>query len=621
MPPSARKATPRVRASSGAVHEVKISLADVADPVLLKSHWKRIRKDLRAPRVNRFLVASDPLDWMHFEWRIDDHLAALREAVVGGTYRAGQPEQVRAAKSLGLTRPTAFFAPEDMLLYRNIVASADTDLMRSMRPWTRFGRTDAKNAEAEPDPESGWFRAWLTRMGQLWTITESHEWIVETDISNFFPSVQLDAIASHVLASSRLGVEVVRLLTHILRESAIVPEYRVSPVVGLPQESFDCSRILAHSFLHTVDDEFAQEGENGRYSRYMDDIVIGADTKEDGYRFISRAQRALEALGLYPNKAKTRVIKREDFARELMKDENDRLGELTEQLKLGHGINTRAYRRELRRHLDLRDRPQAWERVLRRHYTLCRTLRDQTLIDYCAEHIGELPGSARPILDYLATFLMTKSRVGPVIAAVDAVGDLYEDITLLTLQYLATAPNVRSQGLMTTLSTWSFDLAERRQSDNPRVAAAALVVAGKFGDAVTLDRMATWLLGAKPVKADLLRRQLSTILVGAGRLTAVQLARLGSESVPARRSSDFLEAVMAGDAKALGMCLDAMAPRERKEPRIFMIPPRPMFLAPLVLPLSAKRGEASKRSWTAKVRLSEGPRDRVGEDWLGLGRP
>ena len=156
------------------------------------THWKRIRTEVRAPRIARFYLAVDPLEWLPFDWKLKSHLEDLRNEVLSGTYRPYRPEVVRSAKSLGLTRPTVFFRPEDHLLYRNIVALADTDLMRSMRPWTRFGRSDSRNSDDVGNPESGWFRAWLARNGQLWTLTENHEWIVESDISNFFPSVQLD---------------------------------------------------------------------------------------------------------------------------------------------------------------------------------------------------------------------------------------------------------------------------------------------------------------------------------------------------------------------------------------------------------------------------------------------
>jgi hypothetical protein len=52
--------------------------------------------------------------------------------------------------------------------------------------------------------------------------------------------------------------------------------------------------------LKAVDDEFAVEGGNERYSRYMDDIVIGANSTEEALQQVARVQSALERVGLYP---------------------------------------------------------------------------------------------------------------------------------------------------------------------------------------------------------------------------------------------------------------------------------------------------------------------------------
>lgn len=175
-------------------------------------------KELRRPRPLHVVLVYDALEWLPFQLNIDSHLNKLADEVQNGTYLAARPEIVRAAKSLGLTRPLAFLGIRDALLYRNIVAIAENDLLGEMQPFTRFGRADDQGGDQRFDPDSGWFRAWLKRNAQLWTITENHDWIVETDISNFFPSIHLDSVLDHLIAHSRIGVDVARLLSHMLRQ-------------------------------------------------------------------------------------------------------------------------------------------------------------------------------------------------------------------------------------------------------------------------------------------------------------------------------------------------------------------------------------------------------------------
>lgn len=613
---SSRRTTTSVRPPSNPARRVDIRTS--VDIALLKTHWKRIRKEMVAPRLNRFYLAADPFDCLPFDWDLDQAITELSVAVLAGTYQPQRPEIVRGAKSLGLTRPLAFLRPEDQLLYRNIVAHADTGLMQAMATWTRFGRADARKPEDESDPESGWFRAWLTRIGQLWTITQSYEWLVETDISNFFPSVQLDAAATHVLVHSRLGNDVVRLLAYMLRSFAPIPEYRVDAVVGLPQESFDCSRIIAHSFLKPVDDEFALEGSANRYSRYMDDIVLGAHTREEGYSFVARAQRSLERIGLYPNASKTRLIHRNDFTREMMKDENDYLGDLDQARNAGRPVDTVMFRQRLRAHIQLRERPRAWERVLRRYYTHARILREPLLLQYASRHIEMLPGSTRNILDYVTTFRLTRNRVERLKEAVTRVGDLYEDVVLLALHSLAVAPGQNAASMCNAATSWAQRVCEQHVHTNKRIAAAAVVVMAKFGGPQQYASFDDLMHLHLERNGDVLRLQLVLVMLGIGLLDIEDALMVGVESREGRRVAAFLSGIDSGDSKAIGLAIGGMQPRERRDPLMFIVPPRAMFLAPLLDRAGSTQLLAARRGWRRTLARSQGERDRVGERWLGI---
>ncbi len=170
-----------------------ITLEAVVDQAILKKFWQKMRQRMRKVRVYEFYLAHDPLEWLPFDYDLNAELQRLRMDVVSGRYRPHSIEIVRGGKSLGLSRPLAFFAPRDALLYRSIIGAAENDLLRLARPFARFGRSDSSGQDSESTHDSGWFRDWLRRQGHLWALTESHEWLVETDISNFFPSIHIQA--------------------------------------------------------------------------------------------------------------------------------------------------------------------------------------------------------------------------------------------------------------------------------------------------------------------------------------------------------------------------------------------------------------------------------------------
>jgi Reverse transcriptase (RNA-dependent DNA polymerase) len=461
----------------------RIGLSTVIDETLLKRHWRRIRNDLRYLRPASLYLAYDPLEWLTFDVNLGERVHELGARVLDGSYRANPPEIIRGAKSLGLTRPLAFFDINDLLLYRNIIALMETDLLTEMQPWSRLGRIHSQQDDQNFAAESGWFRAWLRRNSQLWTITENYDCIVETDISNFFPSIHLDTVIDHLLAHSQIGVDASRLLSHMLREFAPVPEYRVSPLVGLPQDSFDCSRVIAHSFLGQVDNEFLEEGKNNGFSRYMDDIVIGSRSLEEGYRLVNRTQNALERLGLYPNTAKTRVIGQREFISDMMKDQNDYIGDIESTFMEGGLVSLPEIQSRLNQHLRLTPRPRGWERVLRRYYALSRRLRIPRLLDVAFEQVGQFPGSARSILDYCATYPLTPRRVERLRTTIDDACSMYEDIQQLALEYLAIAPSMKNRRLSSTICDWMKDVLENEHERNGRLAATACILLAKFGDA------------------------------------------------------------------------------------------------------------------------------------------
>lgn len=262
-----------------------LTISDVADPAHLRSIWKKeVRPVLRTLTFRDGNLAPDPLAYVGYEWGLEIFIQHLARDLTSGSYVAERAEIVRAAKAVGLSRPLAFLTVRDALVYRAITRLVRDDLTRGAREYVAFLRSSKGNAgDAGEVPEAvgvdsfDWFAYWLQREGKIgdWVADDEVNFVVESDIANFYPSIRLDAIREHLHSATRLSKEVVRLCIQLIDGVMPRTDYSETSMLGLPQEVIGASREIAHSLLLHVDQEFVGEGEANHYTRFMDDIMIG----------------------------------------------------------------------------------------------------------------------------------------------------------------------------------------------------------------------------------------------------------------------------------------------------------------------------------------------------------
>jgi hypothetical protein len=330
---------------------------------------------------------------------------------------------------------------------------------------------------------------------------------------------------------------------------------------------------------------------------------------------VQRIQATLEGIGLYPNSSKTRIISSGTFSREYMKSENDWLGEFEGTISAG-SPNIAEFGRRLRRHLDRKDRPRGWPRVLRRYYTYSRRLRHPYLLEKWPSHVDDSPDSARSIFDYLATYRLTEGRFNRLLVVLDRFGTVYEDIEILAHEYVSVAPSVDSTRLNRLIANWSFTIVDREAETRPRIAAAACVTLGKFGENSHLDRLARMYGGWK--RDTVLRTQGATVLLATRRIDVAAVARLlGRSQLETIENLEFLIAVATGEKQAVGMALSALEPVKKNAPDRVILKPRLLFLAPLLRGSDPRRWVAVSGRWRKALQTNpSGLRDHVAERWL-----
>jgi hypothetical protein len=428
-------------------------------------------------------------------------------------------------------------------------------------------------------------------------VDEHVHYLVESDIANFYPSIRLEAVREHLHSQTTLEKEVVRLCVQIL--DGVMPrrDYSEVSLMGLPQEQIGASREIAHSLLLHVDEEFQAEGELNRYTRYMDDILIGVDSIEKGEHCISRLQRSLEAIGLYPNAAKTVVTPVDEYLRQAMVETNgevDRITNELEQLSTGKPRVIEAPEQLTNqiemlsmKHRELEGMAKRWSRVTRRIYTLHRAVDLRTWREFWATDIEKDPGSAQSILEYVRAWPLNINTVGELTSLSRRYSDLYPNISLLAAETLSSAPISLDPELWNQIYN-DCKLEFQRlvnlisgSPDSERLAASWLLAAWKFANASQehslLSSIPRDIDATSPIRAQALPLLVKTN----GSLEEWVSAKPGLRWENAL-AAEYLRSLNAGGDRAVGVALSLIEPQLRLAPQRYVSLPRAIPLIEIV---------------------------------------
>lgn len=99
--------------------------------------------------------------------------------------------------------------------------------------------------------------AGLHRRGRSAAQADGYAYVFDTDINDFFPSVNRTSAKAFLAARTKAHSSVLELLFYCLE--AWLPRFAYAPMTGLPVETSDVSRLVAHNYLKNVDAIFKSE--------------------------------------------------------------------------------------------------------------------------------------------------------------------------------------------------------------------------------------------------------------------------------------------------------------------------------------------------------------------------
>jgi RNA-directed DNA polymerase len=282
----------RVRKAAKERKEEKFTaLLHHVDVDRLRYAYKALRREAAA--------GVDGVTWQEYGQNLEPRLAALKDRIHRGAYRALPSRRVYIPKPDGRRRPLGIAALEDKIVQRAVVevlnAIWEADFLGfsyGFRPGR--GQHDALDALA---------------VG----ITERRvNWILDADIAGFFDTVSHEWLVKFV--EHRIGDRrIVRLIRKWLK-AGVMEDGVVRPgTVGTPQGAV-VSPTLANVYLHYVFDLWAHQWRKRHargtviFVRYADDIVAGFEHQAEAERFLADMRERMAGFGLTLHPEKTRLI-------------------------------------------------------------------------------------------------------------------------------------------------------------------------------------------------------------------------------------------------------------------------------------------------------------------------
>jgi len=287
----------------------KSDIRQVVNVHRLARLWK---KRVRPKIKEQFIV--DPIEHLDFQIDLKNRCSQLEERVTAGQYAPSSAHRILIEKSKGLCRQVLIINVEDALVLQCLSDSFFKDLNKN---------APSSNAYYEPDrqifskndifsaPRYGSFHAWLQFQQRLFAFSKERNYLVITDIANFYDFISYDHLRNIISSSAHIREPILDMLIFILSGLLWQPDYTPRINVGLPQIDLDAPRVLAHAFLYELDN-ICTEKAHIDYARFMDDINIGVNSIGEAKSILRDIDLTLQTRQVRLNPGKTKILSRNE---------------------------------------------------------------------------------------------------------------------------------------------------------------------------------------------------------------------------------------------------------------------------------------------------------------------
>jgi RNA-directed DNA polymerase len=249
----------------------------------------------------------DGVMWQQYGEDLEANLQDLAARLKRGAYRAQPTRRTYIAKADGRRRPLGVTALEDKIVQAALVQVLNAIYEVDFLGFS-YGSRPGRGPHDALDALS------------VGSIRSKVRWVLSVDIRGFFDAMVhrwVVTFVEHRIADRRI----VRLIQKWLNAGVLEDGKHVASELGSPQGA-SFSPLAANLYLHYVFDLWAHQWRQRycrgdvRLVRYVDDIVMGFEKREEAEQFQEALRQRLAKFGLELHLEKTRLIEFGRFARE-----------------------------------------------------------------------------------------------------------------------------------------------------------------------------------------------------------------------------------------------------------------------------------------------------------------
>ena len=198
-------------------------LESVFSVARMRRAWRRaVRTGLRRQPL------ADLHDFLDVHRNLKPYLRALRTEVLSGQYRPLPPEITLLEKRDGIPRRLCLPAPADAILLQTLVNGLEPVIStRQPHPNAYYSQSHAPPTVEDVDGTFAypWWTLWPQFQERIWGFTRTHDYIVVTDLANYFDCIPLSALRNRISsfgAFNRNGFELPVLSTRCVHMASVL---------------------------------------------------------------------------------------------------------------------------------------------------------------------------------------------------------------------------------------------------------------------------------------------------------------------------------------------------------------------------------------------------------------
>lgn len=287
--------------------------------------WRKIvRNQLRKADI------LDIFDYYDFNYNIEARATLLRINLLNGTYQPSLPLIYRCEKKLGVCRHIILPQPIDALVLQVITEAIRKEIIEEQPSKNSYYSQDKHNVSKPHEIEEyglNWRQLWKTMQRKIYKFHAEKELLIVTDLSNYYDSIEILELRKRITSHVKNKEVLIDILFLIIEKISWLPDYLPYIGRGLPTSNLEGIRLLAHCFLFEVD-SILKNKTSDSFTRWMDDMVIGANNRNEAIEIISSISDVLKSRGLALNLSKTDIYNSEEAEYNFLIKENKYLDSL-----------------------------------------------------------------------------------------------------------------------------------------------------------------------------------------------------------------------------------------------------------------------------------------------------